>query len=101
MRDKYLDEMRKIMDALKKNRDEAKRRQLREEQEKDKLRNFFNQLANKNLFLKNSTVDTLRNNNQRYKDQMARKRDLLDLIKKRITLLKRNILNQLRRNNDY
>lgn len=63
MRDKYLDEMRKIMDALKKNRDEAKRRQLREEQEKDKLRNFFNQLANKNLFLKNSTVDTLRNNN--------------------------------------
>jgi uncharacterized coiled-coil DUF342 family protein len=50
--------------------------------------------------LKNSALDALRNHNNKYNKEMNKKKELVDMVGKRLDLLKRHVFNELRKNND-
>lgn len=50
--------------------------------------------------MKNSALDALRNHNNKYNKEMSKKKELVDMVGKRLDLLKRHVFNELRKNND-
>lgn len=50
--------------------------------------------------MKNSALDALRNHNNKYNKEMNKKKELVDMVGKRLDLLKRHVFNELRKNND-
>lgn len=98
LRDKFLDDMKTALDRLRENNNKLQRKEAREEAIK---KHFLNQLLRKNQLLMNSTMDALRNHNNRANKDQQKQKDLLELMKKRNDILKRNILNGLRNNNNF
>lgn len=50
--------------------------------------------------MKNSALDALRNHNNKYNKEMNKKKELVDMVGKRLDLLKRHVYNELKKNND-